>query len=135
MEEFVQEVVYPTIEQICEVNRRMINDFGGIYYEPDNIRYRSSLEYILAAIEFPLAGEQLYPTIKEKAAALATVIVAGHVFNDGSKRTGAQITLTFLNANNTPVFFDKTIEKLLEEMAEGKSGYEEMLHWLHEHQS
>lgn len=134
MEISSSEVVFPTLEQICEVNRTMIDKFGGIFYEPDNLLNRNSLEYILIAIEFPVGGTQLYPTVKDKAAALANTIVAGHVFNDGSKRTGALITWQFLNSNQKPVFIDNTVEELLLDMAEGKAGYEEMLNWLHNHQ-
>lgn len=134
MEISSSEVAFPTLEQVCEVNRTMIDKFGGIFYEPDNLLNRNSLEYILTAIEFPIAEMQLYSTVKEKAAALAHTIVARHIFNDGNKRTGALITWQFLNSNQKPVFIDNTVEELLLDMAEGKAGYEEMLDWLHNHQ-
>jgi len=54
----------------------------------DNLRSPGSLEWVLQAIQYPLYGLHLYPTLAEKAATLAWVIIAGHVFNDGCKRTG-----------------------------------------------
>jgi len=134
MENSGQDVAYPTLEQICDMNRRMIDTFDGIFYEPDNLLNRNSLEYILTAIEFPIAGMQFYPTVKEKAAALAYTIIARHVFNDGCKRTGINIAAEFLSSNQNPVFMDEKVPELLKDIAEGKAGYEEMLDWLHNHQ-
>ena len=37
MEEIGGEINYPRIEQIVDVNRRMIKEFGGLFLEPDNI--------------------------------------------------------------------------------------------------
>jgi len=54
----------------------------------DNLRNLGSLEWVLEAIQYPLYGVHLYPTLAEKAATLAWVIIAEHVFNDGCKRTG-----------------------------------------------
>ena len=134
MENSGQNVAYPTLEQICGMNRRMIDTFGGDFCEPDNLLNRNSLEYILTAIAFPVAGMQLYPTVKDKAAALAHTIIAGHIFNDGNKRTGINIAAEFLSSNQKPVFMDEKVPGLLKDMAEGKAGYEEMLDWFHSHQ-
>ncbi len=54
----------------------------------ENLRNPGSLEWVLEAIQYPLYGVDLYPTLAEKAAALAWVIIAEHVFHDGCKRTG-----------------------------------------------
>jgi len=43
---------------------------------------------VLEAIQHPLFGSQRYPTLAEKAALLAWIIIDGHVFFDGCKRTG-----------------------------------------------
>ncbi|MCK4815177.1 hypothetical protein KA005_05355, partial [bacterium] len=67
MEDFSREVVYPTVEQICEVNRRMIEKFGGFFDPPENLNNLDALEYILAAMASTIYGHSLYYTLKEKA--------------------------------------------------------------------
>jgi prophage maintenance system killer protein len=46
------------------------------------------------------AGQDLYPSIEEKAAMLLYLIVKNHSFTDGNKRIAAAIFLHFLNKNN-----------------------------------
>ena len=60
-------VAYPSIEQIIEVNRQMIEKSGGSFVKPDNLSNRASLEYILTAIVYPIFGKLLWPTLEEKA--------------------------------------------------------------------
>ena len=82
------EIVYPTLTQVVEVNRRMIAMSGGYFYPPDNLQNRDPLAYILDAVQYPVFGVHLFPTLMEKAAALGYEIIASHVFFDGNKRTG-----------------------------------------------
>ena len=44
-------------------------------------------------------GADLYPSVFEKAAALARGIICGHVFLDGNKRTGLAAAALFLQYN------------------------------------
>lgn len=55
-----------------------------------------SLAGILANIYQSAFGEDVYPTLEEKAANLLYFIVKNHVFNDGNKRTGAFAFIWFL---------------------------------------
>jgi len=57
------------------------------------------LNGILVAIYQNVFGEELYPTIEEKAAHLLYFIVKDHPFNDGCKRIAATLFLEFLNKN------------------------------------
>ena len=134
MEDFGGEVVYPTVEQICEVNRRMIEEFGGFFLPPVNLNNLGALEYILAAIALPVYGHTLYPALKEKAAAIAHQIISRHVFRDGNKRTAAHVAWAFLRSNGIRVFLEPTIVQLTEAVARGDAGYDELLQWLHGHQ-
>jgi prophage maintenance system killer protein len=68
-------------ERIMTINRRLIQEFGGIFFEgDDNLANAGSLEHVLAAIDGTLFGKELYTTICEKAAAIGWRIIAGHVF-------------------------------------------------------
>jgi death-on-curing protein len=112
----------------------MIEAVGGSFTPPDNGRNRRSLEYILDAIRFRIYDRELFPTLKEKAAALAYEIISAHVFIDGCKRTGVWIAYEFLVANAVPIVYDRTVEDIAVDMARGTAGREDFLHWLHSHQ-
>ncbi len=133
MEDSGEEIVYPTVEQICEINRRMVEEFGGLFIPPSNVLNLSALEYILAVVKSSLFG--LYPTLKEKATALAYHIISRHVFNDGNKRTGTHIAWEFLRANGVNLFLEPSIVELTVTIAEKEATQQELLGWFHEHQA
>ena len=109
-------------------------EFGGLFVEPDNLLNLNALEYILDAIQFSMHGIIIYPTLKEKAAAIAHHIISKHVFHDGNKRTGTHIAWAFLRANGTEVFLDESIIELTVAIAKSEASHEALLQWLHEHQ-
>lgn len=92
-------LVFPTLEEIVEINLFHIATSGGICLGTDNLRNRSSLEWVLDTIQYPLFGVDRYPTLVEKAARLSWVISTRHVFHKGNKRTSTATLLTFLRVN------------------------------------
>ena len=100
-------MIFLTLEQICEINREWIGLYGGRYVAAErNLRSRASLEYILAAIQYPVFAVQRFPRLIDKASALAWWIIEGHVFNDGNKRTGMQAAIELLGLNGVVTNFD-----------------------------
>ena len=100
-------MIYLTLDHICEINKQWIALYGGRYVDVDNnLLNRNSLEYILVAIQFPIFGRDLYPTLPEKAAALLWWIAGGHIFGDGNKRTGMQAAIELLEVNDVETKFD-----------------------------
>lgn len=61
---------------------------------------KGKLEGILAAVYQNVFGQEVYPSIEEKAANLLYFLVKDHPFADGCKRIAATIFLEFLNKNN-----------------------------------
>ncbi len=57
------------------------------------------LEGILSAVYQSVFGEEVYPSLEEKAANLLYLLVKDHPFNDGCKRIAATLFLTFLQKN------------------------------------
>jgi death-on-curing protein len=112
----------------------MIDDSGGLFMPPDNLLNRNSLVYILDAIARPIYGHELFPTPKEKAAALGFEIIASHVFFDGNKRTGIYMAWAFLQWNGIRVVLDHSIEDLAVDMASSEADRDDLLEWLHDHQ-
>ena len=61
---------------------------------------KGSLEGIIGSVYQTAFGEDVYPSVQEKAANLLYFIVKDHPFIDGCKRIAASIFLYFLNKNN-----------------------------------
>ena len=70
---------------------------------------KGKLEGMLAAIYQNVFGEELYPSIEEKAANLLYFIIKDHPFADGCKRIGASLFLEFLNKNKHLIIDGKQI--------------------------
>lgn len=70
---------------------------------------KGKLEGILAAVYQNVFGQELYPSIEEKAANLLYFLIKDHPFADGCKRIAASIFLEFLNKNNHLIIDEKQI--------------------------
>ena len=83
----------------CEVAEEIINsmktEFGGLFGAEKDEGFKSAL----ATIYQTFGGEELYPSIEEKAANLLYFVVKNHAFVDGNKRIAAAIFIFFLAAN------------------------------------
>lgn len=70
---------------------------------------KGKLNGILAAVYQNVFGQELYPSIEEKAANLLYFLIKDHPFADGCKRIGATIFLEFLNKNNHLIIDNKQV--------------------------
>lgn len=97
------------------IHMQIIDASGG----SQGVRDRGRLESALAAMRQEVFGEELYPTIFEKAAVLLRGIIADHPFIDGNKRTGVMSALVFLNLNDidTSGLQDKELEDFAVQVA------------------
>ncbi len=134
MDYFSSNVAYLTFDQICDVNRRMINKKGGLYTPPNNLLNPGALEYILEDIIEPNLDTSDHLALKKNAAKMGHRIIAKHIFNDGNKRTGIHIAWEFLRANGVRVFIDPTIIDLTKSIALGNASIEDFYLWLKNHQ-
>ena len=73
------------------------------------------LESILSAIYQTAFGQEVYPTLEEKAANLLYFVVKDHPFNDGCKRIAAALFLYFLERNKA--LFNKDGKKIISDSA------------------
>ena len=71
------------------------NDESSLFGVEKDESFKSSI----ATIYQSFGGEELYPSIQEKAANLLYFIVKNHSFHDGNKRIAATIFLYFLDKN------------------------------------
>ena len=82
-----------TLNEVLELHRRLIHLFGG----SSGIRDSDALKSALAQPRMTFGGEELYPTIIEKAVALGFSIIKNHPFVDGNKRWVTRRWKSFLS--------------------------------------
>ncbi|MAS34800.1 MAG: type II toxin-antitoxin system death-on-curing family toxin [Anaerolineaceae bacterium] len=79
-------------------------------------------------------GQEAYPSVLDKAAALLHALAAHHLFFDGNKRTATQATIRFLNENALqPAWADDEIYQFVLEIAQNKHDVEAVSAWLADH--
>lgn len=120
-------IEYLSVEEVIAMHDAFLQKFGGL----PGIR---DINLLMSAVEIPksrMFGQDLYPTIYNKASAYLYHIVCNHPFNDGNKRTGFGAALLFLKANSIPIKFDKKkYENLVVEVSKAKVTKEEIAHFL-----
>lgn len=116
---------------IVEINRRMIHAFGGLFVaDVDNLLNPGSLDHILEAIQGSVFGYDPYPTLVEKAAALAWRIIVGHVFHDGNKRTGVDACRQLLELNGYAMRMDEEVVDIAIRIATAQMPFVDFVRWL-----
>lgn len=119
-----------TVNAVVEINRRVIQEFGGFFAGKDNLANPGSLEHVLAAIQGSLFGRELYPTLIEKAAAIGWRIIVGHVFHDGNKRTGMEACRLFLDLNGFDMRIDHEVISMALSLATGETPFADFVAWV-----
>jgi death-on-curing protein len=119
-----------TLIEVLALHRRVIEQSGGAF----GIRDIGLLESAIAQPRMTFGGEDLYPSLLEKAAALWFSIIMSHPFVDGNKRTGHAATETFLVLNGIEInaSVDEQ-ERVVLAIASGELGREAFVEWLQQH--
>ena len=92
-----EEVFHATDESAMEEIERLRKKFGGsaLFGNEKDDSFKSSIGQIYQTF----GGEELYPSVEEKAAMLLYLVTKNHSFSDGNKRIAATLFLWFLNGN------------------------------------
>ena len=115
-----------TVDQVIEIHDEMLRRYGGLA----GIRDVNLLHSSVFLPQTAAFGQDLCPSIYDKAAAYMFYIVRNHPFCDGNKRTGYTAALIFLQANGIDIVFDKEdLEKIVIEVASGKFGKEQLAYF------
>ncbi len=118
---------YLTQLEVLELQRQLIEKWGGL----KGLRDNGALESALAQPRMTFTGEDLYPTIVDKAIALGFSIIMNHPFLDGNKRTGHAAMETFLILNGFEIDADiDEQEKIILTVASGELNRESFTKWL-----
>ena len=116
-----------TIKTILRLHELSIITYGG----SQGIRDQGLMESAIARPYQTFGGEDLYPTVFEKAAALAESIIINHPFIDGNKRTGLLAMLVILEIGNFKITGsnDDTYNFTIQ-ISTGEIKFEEIVIWL-----
>ena len=121
---------YLTLAECLALYTRVIEDSGG----SPGLRDSGALESALAQPRAGFGGQDLYPTLADKAAALGFSLINNHPFVDGNKRIGHAAMETFLVLNGHEI--DASVddqEDLIRGVASGGIAREELGEWPQEH--
>lgn len=93
-----QEPFHATYENAMEAIDGLRKKFGEswLFGNEKDDSFKSSIGQIYQTF----GGEELYPSVEEKAAMLLYLVTKNHSFSDGNKRIAATLFLWFLNNNN-----------------------------------
>ena len=88
---------HATYENAMEAIKALRDKFGGssLFGNEKDDSFKSSIGQIYQTF----GGEELYPSVEEKAAMLLYLVTKNHSFSDGNKRIAATLFLWFLNQN------------------------------------
>ena len=92
-----EEPFHATYENAMEAIDGLREKFGGsvLFGNEKDESFKSSIGQIYQTF----GGEELYPSVEEKAAMLLYLVTKNHSFSDGNKRIAATLFLWFLNNN------------------------------------
>ena len=95
------------------------------------------MNMLLSAINTPFqsfAGQDLYPTVFDKASRLCFGLAKNHPFNDGNKRTAVHTMLIYLGLNDIFLDYEQMeLETVIIDVASGKINSEDLSLWIKSH--
>ncbi len=86
-----------TLTEVLLIHELLIETFGGMRGVTEH--GFGKLEAAIAAPNVSMFGEDLYPTLPSKAAALFFRVARAHGFSDGNKRVALVALLSYLDRN------------------------------------
>ena len=91
-----KEAVRIPTDEFLQIVKEMKSEFASdVFGNPKDESFDSSVNQIYQTF----GGEELYPTLEEKASMLLYLITKNHSFSDGNKRIAASCFLYFLDRN------------------------------------
>ncbi len=107
-------------------------DEEGFHFK-DGARGRNLLLSALAA-PMPVFGEDVHPTLDEKAAVLLLAVMRNHALADGNKRLAWLVTAAFLELNGVDLVVDEVdrADRFLRSVAAGDVELADIAEWVRE---
>lgn len=126
----MRNVKHITLDVVLAIHDDMIERYGGSH----GIRDLGLIQSALARPQASFGGEDLYPTIFDKAASLFHSLIFNHAFVDGNKRTTMTTTARFLYINGYELKVnDKELIDFPLKVENEHLSLEEIKKWLEKH--
>jgi death on curing protein len=123
-------VRYLTAQEVLFIHARMIATTGGSH----GVRDIGLLASAVARPQATFGGEELYPDLFTKAAALMASLIQNHPFVDGNKRTGITAAGLFLRRNGWRLqTSNEELERFTLRVATERVPIEEIREWLQQY--
>lgn len=121
---------YLALAEILDLHQRLLAGSGG----SPGVRDLGALESAVHRPYASFAGEDLYPRLADKAAALCYSLVKNHPFLDGNKRVGHAAMETFLLLNGHQILAAvEEQERLMLNLAAGVISRADFTEWVRRH--
>jgi death-on-curing protein len=121
---------YLSLNELLELHHAIISRSGGL----KGIRDIHALESAAKQSRQTFDQKELYPDIISKASILCFSIINNHPFIDGNKRIAHAAMETFLLLNGMEIQANvDEQEKLMFNLAKGKTNLEELTSWLNKY--
>lgn len=119
-------LIFIPVAAVLQIHDDLIDAYGGAKGVRD-------YGLLLSALEMPkssFGGQDLHPTLFDKAAAYLYHVAKNHPFIDGNKRTASALALIFLEMNEVKIKIDvRDYEELVIAVAEGLISKKEIAHF------
>lgn len=123
---------YVTVQEVIAINIAMIKRYSP--GEPIGVKDSGLLESAVVRPQSSAFGDDAYPTIFEKAAALFESLGQNHPFHNANKRTAFTALVIFLRFNGLHFKMDaKQAEDFTVDMVNHKYGFQELSTILQDH--
>lgn len=123
-------IIFLTLDEVLAIHHEEVEKFGGSH----GVRTLDLLDSALHRPQASFMGEDLYPTLFHKAAALMHSILLNHPFIDANKRTATVSMAYFLHLNNYIIEAEqKELIELALKVASKQMDLEQISEWLKEH--
>jgi len=119
-----------TLEQLLEIHALVIEATGG----SPGLRDLGRLEAVIASQTQNVFGEELYPTLSDKSAAVIRGIIADHPYVDGNKRSAMLAGLVLLDINGIAFSAnEKELEDFAVQIATERLDIPLIVSWIKDH--
>jgi death-on-curing protein len=123
-------VISLSAEQVLFIHARLVDEAGGMH----GVRDLGLLRSAVARPRATFGGEDLYPDIFRKAAALMESLILNHPFLDGNKRTAISAAGLFLLRNGQQLTVtQQALEQFTMDMALKRRDIEDAANWFKKH--
>jgi death-on-curing protein len=117
-----------TLGEVLALHRRILAESGGRV----GVRDLGAIASALSQPRVSVGGEDAYPTLIEKAAALGYSLIRNHGFFDGNKRIAHAAMEVFLVMNDMEISVSvDDQERFMLSLAAGEVSREALTDWLH----